>query len=117
MGTACDVTTTRRASSVLIVRLLMHHQVNPEKRLGCGKGGVNEIKQHRFFARINWDDLEKRKLPAPMKPKIRNPLDTSNFDNFDSSDVEPPPMPPGRAEKQPDWSMWEWIEEDGKRGA
>ena len=42
--------------------------------------------------------------------RIRNPLDTSNFDNFDSCDVEAPPLPPGRAEKQPTWDLWEWIE-------
>ena len=48
-------------------------------------------------------------IPARLC-RIRNPLDTSNFDNFDSCDVEAPPLPPGRAEKQPTWDLWEWIE-------
>jgi hypothetical protein len=43
--------------------------VNPDKRLGSGKLGVEEIKQHRFFSRIDWQALEQKKLPAPMKPK------------------------------------------------
>jgi serine/threonine protein kinase len=44
-------------------------QVNPEKRLGSGKTGADEIKQHRFFSRIDWNALEQRKIPAPIKPK------------------------------------------------
>lgn len=86
--------------------------MNPEKRLGSGKEGAAEIKKHRWFSRIDWKALEQRKLPAPIKPKIRNPLDTSNFDNFDNCDVEAPPVPANRMEKHMQlWDMWEWIEQ------
>uniref|UniRef100_K7FNE5 Ribosomal protein S6 kinase n=1 Tax=Pelodiscus sinensis TaxID=13735 RepID=K7FNE5_PELSI len=60
----------------VIQRLLMK---DPKKRLGCGPGGVGEIKQHPFFQKINWDDLAAKKIPAPFKPVIRDELDVSNF--------------------------------------
>ncbi len=63
-------------------------QKDPEKRLGA-----EEIKRHRWFSRIDWRALEQRQLPSPFRPRVRNPLDTSNFENFDDQDVEPPPIP------------------------
>lgn len=35
-------------------------QRNPAKRLGSGKDGADEIKNHKFFEGINWKDVEKR---------------------------------------------------------
>jgi len=92
----------------LIFKLL---QVNPDKRLGTGPQGAMAIKKHRWFARLDWNALEQRKLIAPIRPRVRNPLDTSNFDNFDNCDVEAPPVPANRMEKHLQlWDMWEWIE-------
>ena len=89
-------------------------QVNPEKRLGCGPGGIEEIKNHRWFQRIDWAMLIARRLPAPIVPRLQNLLDTSNFDNFDDADEEmaPPPVPPrSSGEKvQANWDMWEWVD-------
>ncbi|KAL1513255.1 hypothetical protein ABEB36_002686 [Hypothenemus hampei] len=50
-----------------------------EKRLGKN---ANEIKSHPFFKEI---DFEKglRRQPAPHKPRIEYPTDTSNFDPID----------------------------------
>ena len=50
----------------IIFKLL---QVNPDKRLGSGAAGSDEIKQHRFFASVDWKALEQKKLPAPIRPK------------------------------------------------
>ena len=50
----------------IIFKLL---QVNPEKRLGSGPTGADEIKQHRFFASLDWQALEAKKLQAPIRPK------------------------------------------------
>ena len=60
----------------LILRLL----TSPERRLG--KNGAKEVKEHPFFASI---DFEKgvRRMRAPYIPKIRYPTDTSNFDPVD----------------------------------
>uniref|UniRef100_A0A8B9WTH1 Ribosomal protein S6 kinase n=1 Tax=Bos mutus grunniens TaxID=30521 RepID=A0A8B9WTH1_BOSMU len=60
----------------LIQRLLMK---DPKKRLGCGPRDADEIKEHPFFQKINWDDLAAKKVPAPFKPVIRDELDVSNF--------------------------------------
>ncbi|XP_023223649.1 serine/threonine-protein kinase LATS1-like [Centruroides sculpturatus] len=52
----------------------------PEKRLG--KNGTEEIKSHPFFENVDFNgDL--RKQPAPYKPIISSPTDTSNFDPID----------------------------------
>ncbi|KAJ9511424.1 hypothetical protein QJQ45_029916, partial [Haematococcus lacustris] len=92
----------------LIFKLL---QVNPDKRLGSGPAGAEDIRRHKWFSKLDWNALMQRKLQAPIRPKIRNPLDTSNFDNFDSCDVEAPPVPAARLEKHAQlWDMWEWVD-------
>uniref|UniRef100_G3WLS5 Ribosomal protein S6 kinase n=1 Tax=Sarcophilus harrisii TaxID=9305 RepID=G3WLS5_SARHA len=60
----------------IIQHLLMK---DPKKRLGCGPRDADEIKEHPFFQKINWDDLAAKKVPAPFKPVIRDELDVSNF--------------------------------------
>lgn len=47
------------------------------KRLGAR--GVREVKRHRFFKGLNWDDLAAKKIPAPFIPKIVHEMDVSNF--------------------------------------
>ncbi|GIY92912.1 hypothetical protein CEXT_506101 [Caerostris extrusa] len=51
-----------------------------EARLG--RGGVDDIKRHPFFASIDFNN-DLRKTPAPYIPKIKHPTDTSNFDPID----------------------------------
>lgn len=52
-----------------------------ESRLG--RNGVDEIKQHPFFAPIDFNS-DLRKTRAPYIPKITHSTDTSNFDPIDS---------------------------------
>lgn len=42
---------------------------NPEQRLGCS-GDENEIRRHPFFSRLDWDELEKRNIKPPFRPKM-----------------------------------------------
>ena len=42
---------------------------NPANRLGSG--GVEEIKNHIFFATIDWDALYKKEIRPPFKPAVR----------------------------------------------
>ncbi|CAL1689714.1 unnamed protein product [Lasius platythorax] len=44
---------------------------NPANRLGSGKCGVEEIKNHIFFATIDWDALYKKEIRPPFKPAVR----------------------------------------------
>ena len=62
----------------MIERLLVKE---PTERLGCMKLGVAEIKRHAFFAKTNWQRLEKKLTQAPYIPTIENPLDVSNFES------------------------------------
>ncbi|XP_065369950.1 protein kinase C isoform X3 [Calliphora vicina] len=52
---------------------------NPEQRLGCS-GDENEIRRHPFFSKLDWDELEKRNIKPPFRPKMKNPRDANNFD-------------------------------------
>lgn len=91
----------------LIYKLL---QVNPERRLGSGRGGAEDIKHHRWFAQVDWAGLKEKTIPAPIKPRLRNMLDTSNFDVFDN--VETPPHIRAESCDRSQWgdTMWEWVD-------
>ncbi|CAN7999602.1 unnamed protein product, partial [Ixodes hexagonus] len=52
---------------------------DPRKRLGGGIDDALELKKHRFFKGLNWDDLAEKKIGAPFVPKITGELDVSNF--------------------------------------
>ncbi|XP_064483785.1 ribosomal protein S6 kinase alpha-5-like isoform X2 [Ornithodoros turicata] len=52
---------------------------DPRKRLGGGIDDALELKRHRFFKNLNWDDLAQKEIPAPFVPKINGELDVSNF--------------------------------------
>ncbi len=43
---------------------------DPEKRLGGGIHGTQGIKNHPFFAKMNWDKLYKRQIEPPFKPHL-----------------------------------------------
>ena len=49
-------------------------ELDPKKRLGANS--INEIKNHPFFAGINWSKIKEQK--APFKPSGRD-LDTIYF--------------------------------------
>ncbi|XP_068108356.1 ribosomal protein S6 kinase alpha-5 [Hyperolius riggenbachi] len=61
---------------------------DPNKRLGCGPGGSDDIKKHPFFKSINWDDLAAKKVSAPFKPVIKDELDVGNFSE-EFTDMDP----------------------------
>ncbi|KAI9907417.1 hypothetical protein PsorP6_004593 [Peronosclerospora sorghi] len=55
------------------------------KRYECLKNGVVDIKKHKFFADVVWEDLLGRKSIAPIIPRVGNANDTSNFDPYADS--------------------------------
>ncbi|CAL8380121.1 unnamed protein product [Arctogadus glacialis] len=69
---------------------------NPTNRLGAGPDGVEEIKQHRFFAPVDWNRLYKREIRPPFKPTAGRPEDTFHFDpEFTSrTPTDSPGIPP-----------------------
>jgi hypothetical protein len=67
----------------LIRRLL---NPNPSLRLGMLRGGIEDIKKHRWFHGVNWAKLTKKLYRTPWVPKLKGPLDDSNIDDYDEDD-------------------------------
>jgi protein kinase X len=69
----------------LVRRLL---QSDLSKRYGNLKGGVNDIKYHKFFKNMNFDKLLNQELKPPYVPKVTSPSDVSNFAIYPESNRE-----------------------------
>lgn len=72
----------------LLTRLL---RKEPQKRLGYHTSkDIRTIKSHRFFRKIDWKALEKRKLEPPIKPVVTDPALAENFSHdFTSLPLSP----------------------------
>lgn len=62
----------------------------PADRLGMQKGGIKDIKSHKWYLGFDWQKLENREIPSPFKPKLKGPIDISHFDKF-KKDTDIPP--------------------------
>ena len=71
---------------VALIRKLLN--ANPAFRIGNVSGGVDDILRDPFFS-VDWNALEARTAPAPFVPNIGDPLDSSNFDEYDEEDGIP----------------------------
>uniref|UniRef100_A0A182SW29 cGMP-dependent protein kinase n=2 Tax=Neocellia TaxID=44535 RepID=A0A182SW29_9DIPT len=76
-----------RAAVSLIKRLCRDV---PSERLGYQRGGVQDIKKHKWFQGFDWDGLIALTLKSPLQPNLQGPLDMSNFDIF-PKDLDIPP--------------------------
>jgi protein-serine/threonine kinase len=57
-------------------------EINPKKRLGYGKDGFEEVKNHKFFENVNWNDALRKKLVPYFVPKFTDAMDINNFDRM-----------------------------------
>ncbi|CAG2120085.1 unnamed protein product [Medioppia subpectinata] len=71
--------TVSRNSTNLIKKLCRD---NPAERLGYQKGGIEDIKKHKWFDGFYWEGLKNRTLSPPIVPLIRSAIDNSNFDQY-----------------------------------
>lgn len=55
---------------------------NPSERLGYQKGGIVDIRKHKWFQGFDWDGLRARTLIPPIIPEVKGSTDTSNFDVY-----------------------------------
>ena len=70
----------------LISKLLV---MDPKKRLGAGKDGAKNIKNHPFFEEIEWADIWNKRIIPPFVPNLENELDLKYFDSqFTDEPVE-----------------------------
>lgn len=54
----------------------------PEKRLGSGPYGAQEIMDHPFFGNIDWARLYRREVRVPFQPVVRKEGEVSNVPEF-----------------------------------
>jgi len=54
-------------------------QTKPLRRLGCLKGGVDDIMNDKWYDGFDWKGLELKTLEAPLKVTVQNDFDVSNF--------------------------------------
>jgi serine/threonine protein kinase len=69
----------------LIRRLLTADRT---KRLGCLRNGAEDVKAHKWFARVDWDAVYGCSIRPPFAPRVKGESDTSNFDDYPDSDED-----------------------------
>jgi serine/threonine protein kinase len=74
-----------RGLADLVKKLLKTYQ---SKRLGRTKGGTSSVMKHKWFSGFDWDALLKKEMEVPIKPKIKDMEDTSNFDEYPDDEDE-----------------------------
>ena len=62
------------------------------KRYGNLKNGVNDIKNHRWFAGLDWQSIIRKNVDMPYRPPVKSSGDTSNFPNYPESKTLSPPI-------------------------
>jgi serine/threonine protein kinase len=63
----------------LIKKLLV---VQPKKRLGFGKNGIQDLKKHPFFSQTDWTQIEEKRAKAPVIPRLDSLKDTRYFSKY-----------------------------------
>ncbi|KAG5888245.1 hypothetical protein JTB14_027927 [Gonioctena quinquepunctata] len=71
----------------------------PSDRLGMNKGGIQEIRSHKWYLGFDWQAFSKCEMPSPFKPKLASPIDTKYFDQFKKDNDTPPDELSGWDEK------------------
>jgi hypothetical protein len=77
-------------------------QTDLSKRYGNLKGGVTDIKEHRFFKDMAWDQLVVRKIKPTYIPTLKGMDDTRHFSKYPDSEAKSPQV---KASEDPfkDW--------------
>lgn len=86
-------------SKDLINRMLV---IDPTQRLGSLARGEKDIYRSAWFEEIDFEELKRKEIAAPWIPNIKDPLDTSNFENWDHLDNKETAKDPPISKKDDD---------------
>ncbi|CAF0899665.1 unnamed protein product [Adineta steineri] len=73
-----------------VIRKLLN--IDQNQRLGSARDGGEEIKREQWFVGVSWGDVYDRKVEPPVKPEVKSPGDTTNFDPYDECDMKTMPQ-------------------------
>ena len=82
--------------------------------MGYGSKGIQNLKNHAFFAAIDWNLLAQKQISPVFVPKIENSLDLSNIDRFFTRE-EPSETPTDDSSvlKKEKFDQFTYINENG----
>ena len=63
-------------------------QADRTQRLGNLKGGAEDVKKHKWFKGVKWEDMLSRKATPPIIPAVAHAGDTGNFDRYVEEEEE-----------------------------
>ena len=79
--------------------------VNPNERLGSGKGGILRIKSHSWFNNIDWNALLEKGIKAPIKPMIDKAISKATpYTSNDELERKASNIFPDEK-----WVDWSWV--------
>lgn len=55
---------------------------NPKKRIGYGDLDAKKIKEHNYFADVDWNKYLNKEIEPPFVPKLENDMDLRYFDKI-----------------------------------
>ena len=67
------------AAKDLIKKLLTQDKM---KRIGNLKNGAADVKQHKWFRGVDWNDLYNKLIPSPIPVKISSPGDSRYYEKY-----------------------------------
>jgi len=92
----------------LVKKLLVQDRT---KRLGNMKNGAEDVKKHKWFRGLDWEEVAARKLTPPITPEVLYAGDTSNYNH----NYGPPPIIPKVAHDGDTKNFDEYPEDDWQK--
>lgn len=85
-GKVCFPKGFDKCAKSLVKKLLV---ADLTKRYGCLKAGAGDIKKSKYFTSMDFNQLLRGEIDAPIIPDLNGEDDTSNFDHYPDSECEP----------------------------
>ena len=68
---------------ILDLKMFCSHKRN---NLSLAQAGAEDVKRHKWFKGVDWEEVFYRKLKPPIVPKVSYDGDTRNFDDYPETD-------------------------------